>query len=109
MLPKQYVRIVSVIILVLCLLQPLACFSHPCATCLDKSDKSDTSETHETHTHNQDADNCDLTVCCAEYLNYSNKYLVAYKPFISVTVTIEQSHELSKVVFPIYVPPQNLV
>lgn len=101
-------KAISIIILMLCLLQPLVCFAHPCSSTLDAPDTVDISDTSgETPSHH-DSDNCDSTVCCAEYIGQSFSTTVAYAPIISVTAAPEQFKKLPRVVIPIFIPPQNL-
>ncbi len=102
-------KTVALIVLLLCLLQPLACYAHPCASCLDYPDTEDTSGKSGNHSHDQDTDSCDSTVCCAEYVNLSPDNTVIYAPLVSVVVTPETFQKLPKIVIPIFVPPQSLV
>lgn len=108
MVLKKFKKIIALIILILCLLQPLVCFSHPCASGLGCLDTMETSETSENDTHNQNADNCDLTVCCAEYVNSIDSIGAAYDPLVSVFATPERESMLPKIVMPIFIPPQIL-
>ena len=101
-------KIAALIILVLFLLQPLACFAHPCDSCLGKPDSADTSGTTGSGTHSQDADNCDSTFCCAAYLHDVTKATVIYLPLVSVFFPSERSQKLPKIVIPIFIPPQKL-
>lgn len=96
-------KTVSLILLILCLLQPVVCFAHPCVC--PATDSSGTSEKHPQH---QDADNCDLTVCCAEYVNVNATSTVVYLPLVTDHVLHEREHRLPEIVMPIFIPPQNL-
>lgn len=58
--------------------------------------------------HNQDVDNCDSTVCCAQYVSLNSWFAVVYAPLVSVFVTFEPYQKLPDVVIPIFIPPQNL-
>jgi hypothetical protein len=104
-------KIAALIILVLFLLQPLACFAHPCDSCLGKPDSADTSGTTGTtgsSTHSQDADNCDSTFCCAVYLHDDTRAAIIYLPLVSALFPPERSQKLPKIVIPIFIPPQKL-
>jgi hypothetical protein len=101
-------KIISLIILVLFLLQPPACFAHPCDSCLGNPDSANTSGTSDSHSHSQDADHCDSTFCCAVYIQPDSRITAGYAPLVSLLVAPEQHHALPKVVIPIFIPPQNL-
>jgi hypothetical protein len=101
-------KMVSLLILVLYLLLPLACFAHPCDSCLDNPDTADSSGKSGSHSHSQDADSCDTTICCEEYINLSSEITIIYAPLVSAIVTHECYQRLPKVVIPIFVPPQSL-
>jgi hypothetical protein len=101
-------KMVTLILLMLCLLQPLACFTHPCASCLGDSDSVETSGASGSHSHNPDADQCDSTTCCAEFMAPSSDPLLVYAPIVSAITVPERSHDLPAVVMPIFIPPQNL-
>jgi hypothetical protein len=92
----------------LCLLQPLAGFTHPFASCLDIQDSMDTSGNSGSHSHNQDADVSDSTTCCEENVYLNSEITVIYAPLVSVIVTPERYQKLPKVFIPIFVPPQSL-
>lgn len=100
-------KAISIIILMLCLLQPLVCFAHPCTSCLDASDTVDVSDSADAATPHHDSDNCDSTVCCAEFIGQSFTASIVYAPVISVASTPEQFKRLPRVVIPIFIPPQN--
>jgi len=102
-------RMVALIIVVMFLLQPLACFSHPCDSCLGGNDLVDTSETSANHTHDQNTDSCDSTVCCAEYAPLDSGAALLYQPLVSALITNERRSRLPSVVIPIFIPPQNLI
>jgi hypothetical protein len=101
-------KTMSLILLVLCLLQPLACYACPCDSSLGSPDVVDTSGQADSHSHNHDSDNCDSTVCCAVCLHQFNDTLVNYTPSVSVTIPPEKYQHLPDVVMPIFIPPQNL-
>jgi hypothetical protein len=101
-------KIVALIILIVSLLQPLACFARPCDSCLGNVDAADTSGTSGSHSHKHDADSCDSTICCAEYESLDSGITIKYAPLVSVLVTTERYQELPMVVIPIFIPPQNL-
>jgi hypothetical protein len=101
-------KIVALIILIVSLLQPLACFAHPCESCLGNVDTADTSGTSGSNSHNQDIDSCDSTVCCAEYVPMDSEITIKYAPLVSVLVATERYQKLPTVVIPIFIPPQNL-
>jgi hypothetical protein len=90
------------------LLQPLACFAHPCASCLGHSDIFDSSSNSNYDTHGQDNDNCESSICCADYTVQLPEIMLSYAPLISSFVLIEQYHKLPLIILPIFIPPQNL-
>jgi hypothetical protein len=98
-------KVVSLIILFLYLLLPVACFAHPCESCLGNPDTEDSSGKHS---HNQDADSCDSTTCCAAYIIQSFEFTPFYEPLISDIVAPEKHQNFQDPVFTIFIPPQNL-
>lgn len=104
----QCMKIVSTIILVLYLLQPLACFANPCDSSLGNSYSVDTADNSGSHTHSsKDADSCDSSFCCAEYIIQLPEITAVYAPSVSVTSLPESYQQLPTVVIPIFIPPQN--
>jgi hypothetical protein len=101
-------KTLSLIILVLFLLQPLACFTHVCDSSMGNPDVADTPCKSGSHSHSQDADSCDSTVCCAEYTSPKSGISVVYLPLVSEIVVPQQYQKLPNVVIPIFVPPQSL-
>jgi len=101
-------KIVSLIILLLCLLQPMACFAYPCDSCPGNPDIEDVPAKSGSHSHSQDVDSCDSTVCCEEIISSNTGNTVIYAPLISVITMPERNQKLLKLVIPIFVPPQNL-
>ena len=59
--------------------------------------------------HNQDVDNCDATVCCAQYVSLTDWVAVVYTPLVTMFVPFERYQKLPDVVIPIFSPPQNFV
>jgi hypothetical protein len=102
-------KTMALIILLLFLLQPLACFAHSCDSFQGKPDIVDTSGKSEGNPHNQDADVCDSTVCCEGNIYLNSQITVIYAPLVSIVATPERNTKLLKVVMPIFVPPQNLI
>jgi hypothetical protein len=101
-------KCICLILLVLYLLLPMACFAHPCASCLGLPDSADTSETgHQSQSHQ--ADSCDTSVCCGACLINSFAKVTFNAPLVVMTVTPEQYKMLPEIVMPIIVPPQNIV
>jgi hypothetical protein len=100
-------KAVALIILMLCLLQPLACFAYPCESCLGGADLADSSEDTGRHSHNQDADSCDSTVCCAACIQLNSGVTLVYTPLVSPFRLPERNQYLPQVVIPIFVPPQS--
>ena len=100
-------KVVALILLVLCLLQPVACFAHPCDSCLGSAEVADSSGAPERHSHNHDADSCDTTVCCAECLHMETGITLVYAPLVLPFRLPERKHYLPQVVIPIFVPPQS--
>ena len=101
-------KAVAYILLILCLLQPLACFASPCDSCLGSTDIADSSGEPGRHTHDQDADSCDTTVCCAVCLHSASRITLIYAPLVSELRIPERHQNLPQVVIPIFVPPQRL-
>ncbi len=102
-------KTVSLLIILLYLLLPLACVAHPCDSCLGSPDVVDTSGGAGSNSHNQDSDNCDSTFCCAVYVNLNTEITVVYAPLVSLIVTDDRYQQLPNIVSPIFVPPQSLV
>jgi hypothetical protein len=103
-------KLLGILIIVMYLLMPLACFAHPCESCLDAvSDISDTSGVPGSHSHSHDADNCDSTFCCAECTHLQHEIPVVYSPRVTVLEIFERYQHFPTVVIPIFIPPQNLV
>ena len=100
-------KTMALLILMLCLLQPVACFAYPCDSSLGAPDTVDSSGKSGCPSHNQDADSCDSTVCCAEFTHLNDGISVAYAPLVSLLVTPEKYQKLPKVIIPIFVPPQS--
>ncbi len=101
-------KIMSLIILVLLLLQPFACFAHPCDSFQDIPHSADTSGQSGSHTPGHDDDGCDSTVCCAEYVHLDSGITIIYAPLVSVNNLPVPYQKLPPVVIPIFIPPQNL-
>lgn len=108
MISRYYLKFVALIIIVLCLMQPLACFEHPCASCLGALDTSNTHDAPGDRTHNHDQDNCDSSVCCAEYVNMNDRTIVVYSPVISKLAPFEKHQQLPDIVASIYIPPRHV-
>jgi hypothetical protein len=101
-------KTVSLIILVLYLLQPLACFACPCESSIGSLDIVDTTDQSGSHSHNQDSDSCDSTLCCADAVIPFSVISPNYTPIVSVYESPERYQHLPDVVIPIFIPPQNL-
>jgi hypothetical protein len=101
-------KLVSLILLVMLLLQPMACFAHPCDSSLGHQDSADTSGQSGSHTHSQDSDDCDSTVCCAEYVSVDSVITINYSPLVTIDFPSRMYQKLPPVVIPIFIPPQNL-
>lgn len=101
-------KIVSLIILALYLLQPLACFAHPCDSFLNSPNAVETLDESGNQSSSQDADRCDSTLCCGECICQNSGITVSYAPLVSVIVTSERHQILPNIVIPIFVPPQNI-
>lgn len=99
---------VSLLIILVYLLLPLACFAYPCDSYLDSQDTADSSGKSGSHSNSQDADNCDSTTCCAEYTSKNALLNVIYQPLVSVNLPPKRYQKLPEVVIPIFVPPQSL-
>lgn len=100
-------KLIVLIIILLSLLQPPACFAHPCNSCLGNLDTEDTSGKSGSQTHNHDSDSCDFNVCCAVYIDLRSVTL-NYEPLVSTIVTPEWYQKMQEIVLPIFVPPQSL-
>ena len=101
-------KTVSLIILVLCLLQPLASFTHPCAVCMAHQGDVETSDTSGAMPINQNTPLNDCTTYCDDTIYLQSDITVINVPLVSVIIKPERHTKLLKVVMPIFVPPQNL-
>ena len=101
-------KAVACILLILCLLQPLACFAHPCDSCLGSADITGSSGEPGRHSYDHDADSCDTAVCCAECLYSTSGITLIYAPLVSELLIPERHENLPQIVIPIFVPPQSL-
>lgn len=99
---------VSLIILVLYLLQPLACFTSPCDSSLGSTDIVDTSGHSGSDSHSHDGDNCESNICCVDAVFPCFVDMIPYAPLVSLYVVPERDQQLPSVVIPIFIPPQNL-
>ena len=102
-------KTMSLIILVLCLLQPLAGFANPCASCLNNQLTADNSGNAGAVPIHQDADTTDCTDCCDENVYLKSGVTVKYVPLALPIIAPALNNKQLKVVIPIFVPPQNLV
>lgn len=101
-------KAMSVLIIVMYLLLPVACLAHPCESCFERPGMTDTSGNGTHHSHSQDSDNCDSTVCCADSGIQLTGIFASYAPVVSEIVTTESYQRLPAIVMPIITPPQNL-
>jgi hypothetical protein len=101
-------KAMALIILLLYLLQPLACLAHSCDLFSGNPDTMETPGKSGNNPHNQDADSCDSTNCCEENIYLNAEISVIYSPLVTVIIIHERYQELPKVVIPIFVPPQRL-
>lgn len=108
-MPTKHINKVLMLILLMFLLQPLACFAHPCTSFLKHQDVVDTSDDSGSRLpSHQDSDGCDSAVCCAEYIHFGFRTMLVYEPLVSVALASEQHPRLPTIVIPIFIPPQNL-
>jgi hypothetical protein len=101
-------KTMALLILMLCLLQPFACFAHPCDSSLGNPVAVDSSGNSGSHSHNHDGDKCDSSICCADYIFQSTGVVVIYAPLVSVIVPPTRFQKMLTVIIPIVVPPQTL-
>lgn len=101
-------KMVSLIFLVIYLLQPLACFAHPCDSYLSTPDFTNSTGKSENPSHHHDSDNCETTSCCAVCIFPAYEIIINYSPLVSIFVASERHQKLPTVDLPIFVPPQSL-
>ena len=101
-------KTISLIILVLCLLQPLAGLANPCDLCMNNQITVDNSGSTGAVPIHQDYDITDFTDCYDENIYLKTEVKILYAPLVSSIFTPLLNNELLKVVMPIFVPPQNL-
>ena len=101
-------KMVSLIFLVIYLLQPLACFAHPCDSYLTTPDFANSTDTSEDPSHHHDSDNCETTSCCAVCIIMTHEIKINYSPLVSILVVSERHQKLPTVDLPIFVPPQSI-
>jgi hypothetical protein len=96
------------LILLMFLLQPLACFAHPCTSSLKHQDVVDTSDDSGNRLpFHQDSDGCDSAVCCSEYIHFGFRAMLVSETLVSVALVSGQHPRLPTIVIPIFIPPQN--
>jgi hypothetical protein len=102
-------KTVSLIILMLCLLQPLASLGHPCASSLNNQGTADSSGHSKAVPLHLDADITDCSDCCDDTI-FLKPYITAIDMLLVTLVIMPgRNTKLCKIVIPIFVPPQNLV
>jgi hypothetical protein len=96
---------ISIIIILVYILLPVVCFSHPIELHVEVySDAFDifTSE----HPDKQGMDNCKSACCCAEYTPSDHRDITT---FTSMRLPVQSPYIQPPQVFsPIFVPPQNI-
>lgn len=100
-------KIVSIIVLVFCLLQPLVCFADSSDSYMGSSDLVDAGDVALSHTHSPDAEGFEEADGCAGYTHQTYLTQMCYSPLASVNVMPEYELKLPTVVIPILQPPQN--
>lgn len=103
--------VVTIILISIILITPVACFAHPCGTLAWLSDASSVTAVEELDQCPQhlDVDDCDSTCCCAGYSPARSMQSSDYAPSITRYLVFEQLYMLPQVVIPIDIPPQNFV
>jgi hypothetical protein len=102
-------KTLSLIILVLFLLQPLASFANPCDLCLNNQITADNSGNTGGVPIHQDSNSTDCTDCYDENIYLKTGVTVKYVPLSSSILPPTLNNKLLKIVMPIFLPPQNLV
>ncbi|MDD2898680.1 MAG: hypothetical protein PHI31_08185 [Desulfuromonadaceae bacterium] len=103
----RHIKSVTLIIILMFLLQPFACFTHPCISCLNHQAFADSSGKAGDHPSTEDPDGCDSTVCCAMFVQTVCEVSLKYAPLVTVDVAFIRYPKLPTVVLPIFIPPQN--
>jgi hypothetical protein len=101
-------KLVSIILLIIYLILPAACFGHPCELpsvhaqhiCALASDAGD-------FPADLDTDSCETTCCCAVYVPLSTTIVKASAEHTSRQLPYEPHLALPRLIDRIFVPPQN--
>ena len=100
-------KIVSVILILAYLLFPALCFGHPCDDLFAGSQHSnDALAPSDNPPVAYDSDNCEASCCCAGHL----PAITIHPPYLSFTdklLSYEPQLALPRIVYRIFVPPQN--
>ncbi len=105
-------KIISLILIMLYLMLPVACLAHPCSSLGEIAHYDATVDIEVNQSTecpiNHDDDNCETTCCCSGYTTASafpektSPYsIVKYSPY-------EPYFALPRIIDRIFVPPQNL-
>jgi len=105
-------KIVSIILIVLYLILPVACLAHPCSSLgelvhKDTCEYLTTDQDHECPV-NHDADDCETTCCCAGQILADIVSKIISQVIIERTSLYEPQLALPRLLDRIFVPPQNL-
>lgn len=101
-------KTIFLLILVLCLLQPVASFAHPCVSYLNNQSSVDPSGNSETAPLHQDADITDCSDCSDDNMFLKYDITISHMPLVVVIILPERNSKRLKIIMPIFVPPQNL-
>jgi hypothetical protein len=96
---------ISLFIILVYILIPVVCFSHPIELHVEVSSDVFDIFTSE-HPDKQDLDNCELACCCAEYTPSAYQDI---NTFSTMRLSGQSTYvEPPLVLIPIFVPPQNI-
>ncbi|GFO56957.1 hypothetical protein GMSM_39640 [Geomonas sp. Red276] len=99
----------AILLIMVVLLTPVACFAHPCTDFHAATDSEVQLQlfSPEQGPPQLEADCCETSCCCADYLQLAPLSTVAYSPAISRNRIPALIAVLPQVSSEIYVPPKN--
>lgn len=105
----MYKNLTAIVLIMIVLLSPVACFAHPCTAnhTVSKTAVQLQLASPEQCPLQQEADFCETTCCCADYVQLSPFSGVTYSPDITRNHILPRIAYLPAVPDKIYVPPQN--
>ena len=100
-------KIVSVILILAWLMLPALCFGHPCDDIFAETQHSSAADDpSDMSPVEYDSDNCEASFCCAGHLPATSIPL-PYLSFTDKLLSYEPPLALPRIVYRIFVPPQN--